>query len=349
MKVKLFLCFLFLSPLAFSQPDSTYFSSYKKYFTYWGGSQMKVRTFRLNFIDNNEIGNELEYKTNSNINLSGGFIYHSIGFNASVAVPFIDRHNSKYGKTKGLNTHFSFVGSRFVLDTHSGIQKGLYLTNPKVGVFRNSTSQSVFKMKDVRHSYVSMDLFYVFNHRRFTFRSFLNHDVQQLKSAGSLIAGVTASYDDIRNGGLSLLPEEFSDTVSFQFNYHKVKLLNAGGLFGYSQTVVLKNFFANVTFIPGLAYQHSFFYPVHPPPRKKTKNHLVVNLRMKANLGYQSKLFFTGIRGSFRSNATEANVKKGTVLETSEWEFQVYAGTRFRWKWLDRKRERSKFIRFFTR
>ena len=141
----------------------------------------------------------------------------------------------------------------------------------------------------VRESY-GTDIYYFFNHRKYSQGAAYSFSKLQKRSAGSFIAGLTISHQNI---GLDFaqLPEDMKVELPDERTVYKFKYNDICFLLGYGYNWVFKpNWLFNISVLPSIGYEHCF--------RDNIDGYddiFSINLKGKMGLVYNHKKFFYGM------------------------------------------------------
>lgn len=137
-----------------------------------------------------------------------------------------------------------------------------------------------------------VDVYYFFNNRKYSQGAAYNFSKIQLKSAGSLIAGITISNHNI-DIDFSSLPTEMQETLptdqrQFRFHYNDYCFL-----IGYGYNCVMgKHWLFNISALPSIGFKHSFANSVDGK-----KDLFSTNIKGKFSFTYNFKDLFAGLAG----------------------------------------------------
>ena len=164
-----------------AQHDSSYYKSYNDLIT---GRFYLSRKYTRLLINEPVTKTELEYNPNTTLNLGIGATYRSFTLNLAYGFPFLNPNRGR-GNTKYLDLQAHFYGRKSNIDLYSQFYNGLYLVPKGYG----SGDGSYYVRPDIGLREFGGSYQYIFNHKRFSFRSsFLQNEWQQ-KSAGTFLLG----------------------------------------------------------------------------------------------------------------------------------------------------------------
>ncbi|MFY0652392.1 MAG: DUF4421 domain-containing protein [Cyclobacteriaceae bacterium] len=227
-----------------SQPslnfDITYLKSYSDLLSlkFYGVTKSNQIILSDDFIE--EL---LIHQPNEQFNIGFGFNYKWLGLDLAFNFPFINDDDELYGKTSRLDVQSNVYTRRFAVDFNFQRYKGYHLRNPEVYVPTWDPKNPVYPLRpDIRSSNISGNFFYIFNHKKFSYRSTFVFNERQLKSKGSWLAGAYIGYFTMMAED-SLVPEELRADVNPDNNYKETTFFSAGLSFGYAHIFVIKKKF----------------------------------------------------------------------------------------------------------
>lgn len=307
--------------------DTSYIVSYRDIFTPRIVLLGKRNQFTLtnNFPDSLNISkNELTFKTNSPMNLGLGFTYKWIGINLAFNLGFLNGDKEKYGKTKRFDLSTHLYARKFVVDLGYQWYKGYYLSNPQ-GIIPGWKEGDPYPTReDVAVTSIKADGFYIFKHKKFSYRSAFTFNERQKKSAGSPILGAGLSWYFIRADS-SLLGGDYSvdlDSIT-------IKKANLGSLYvigGYAQNFVVKYFYLSLTLGLGFGGSSNRIFIEEDDNSLRNGGVSLVSV-FKASIGYNNDLFYAGL--SMYANGVSIGPTQSLGLNYSSTNFNIYVGYRF--------------------
>ena len=235
-----------------------------------------------------------DYKPNNASGLGLGFSYRYLTLNASFNVFGKDAHK---GKTKSLSLQTSLYKEQWVYDLVYQRYKGQYLS----GSDDFSQGDHYYLRPDIRSTLLGGDFWRVMNSDRFSYRSVMTQNEQQLKSAGSLLLGGELYLGGLR-GDSALLPSLLMAAYPQQ-QTDKIRFFRIGVGAGYAYSYVFqKHFFvsAGLTAIVDYAATSEF-----QQKQKKSVHVVAPNLSYRVSVGYNSRLF--NINASVFNNSVPAH------------------------------------------
>lgn len=202
-KIILFIIgFCFYAQSAFSQVDSTYIRPLAYPFS------LKINAAnKFSALLHEHLFDENTYNPNRPLALGVGFTSGKIGMSFSYGFEFLS--NKAKGHTESFDIQYHNYGRRIVFDVIGQLYKGYYNDDKMVG-------NDYQVHQNLRTIKVGLSGQYVFNSTRFSYSSTFSQKELQLKSAGSLLLGAAAYYNEIHSD----LPGFFKDSLQIkQINF----------------------------------------------------------------------------------------------------------------------------------
>lgn len=222
------------------------------------------KDFKIMVINNNWLDsyggmiahNSMKVFMHSNINSSVGlhFSYMGIGYT------YMFDLDNVFGRdpTRHAKWNISFATSRFSFEAYKSRNSGT-VTIERFGDYNNK--------KPARHKFDGLeqrtwgfDLYYFFNHRKYSQAAAYSFSKLQKRSAGSFLAGFLVTNQNV-DIDFSDLPEEMrvylpDEGINPYYKYHH---RSYSFLLGYGYNWVFhRNWLLNVTAAPSIGWNHSF-------------------------------------------------------------------------------------------
>ena len=229
--------------------DSSYYKTYPKTFTARAFISRKYTRLLVS-----EPGGILTYRPNTPPNLGIGATYRFITLNISAGLGFFTPTDQK-GKTRYLDLQTHIYWRTITVDVFAQFYRGYFL-DPKT---LNQSQDTPYVRPDVKVSMVGIASYYVFNFRRFSYRTSLVQSVWKKKSAGSLLAGWEIYYGNIRADSTLAPKSVVADSTGR--NIHGAHFFEMGPGIGYVYTFVFqKHYFVtgNATIHAALGYTREY-------------------------------------------------------------------------------------------
>ena len=235
--------------------------------------------------------------------LGFGFNYKWLGLGIAFGLPASAADQERYGKTKRFDFQLNIYSKKFVVDAFAQQYKGFHIANPNALTVWDSLN---FPQRDSMQTFsLGVGGFYVFNHKKLSYKAAYVRNAVQKKSAGSFLLGGFYNIDYAGFDGnykYSFVPSYFPQEVQDTFNIDAYVSRSMGISFGYTYTVVFfKHFFANLSLIPGVGIKN---LEVH----KRGVGNVVerggaARFNGRLAIGYDSKHFMIGLT-SFTTTGT---------------------------------------------
>lgn len=245
-------------------------------------------------ISNTKDSKEVLYRPNTPFNVGVGFNYRFIGVNVAFNLPFINKESGEYGSTKVLDLQTHIYSRKLVVDFYGQIYKGYYIANTR-RLISNLGSDNVEMIRpDARNVNIGLDVQYVFNARRFSYRAaYLQNDYQK-RSAGSFLVG-GGIFGMRMKGDSGLIPSYLVKSGFFNGeNFYRTRIFSAAANAGYAHTFVYKkHWFATVSLTGSLGLNYTTLNRLRKNDLRKIGLQLNNNIRF--SIGYNSARYFAGI------------------------------------------------------
>lgn len=308
-----------------TETDTAYVQDYtdKVTFRFYGS-----RKFNSYDIMDTRQKKDIKYRPNSPFNIGFGANYKFLGLNLGFNLPFVNRHNDKYGKTKYLDLQTHIYLRKLVVDFYGQSYKGYYVANP-VEVFGKAyAAQHPYPQRpDIRSLAFGLGGQYVFNDKRFSYRAPNLQNEYQKKSAGSFLAGGDIFYVQVA-GDSSLVPSNLADTAFLHdIHYYKSNIMSTTASVGYAYTFVYKaHWFLSLSVTGGLGINRTKLFLENGDITRDFG--WQINNNIRASLGYNSPLYFAGIHYVANTNRSEMSLPN-TFQTFSAGNFRVSMVRRF--------------------
>ena len=333
-KLKILIILLFISTLAFSQPDiqitpvnnnikydTTRILDLSNQLSLWGYTIKKL--YKLN-ITNTTTGKNLIISPNDQTNIGLGFNYKWMGLGIAFRAPWAKNDDDIYGKTKRIDFQLNIFSRNFGVDFSAQYYKGYYVANPESFIPSWTDSLAYPQLNDLETASTELSAYYFFNHKKFSYRAaFVRNEIQK-KGAGSIILGTYFRFD-LASAPHSFIPEEIPPEYKDTFNVNAYISGNYGLSFGYTYTFVIwKKFFINLSLVPGFGLKTMKAYT--NLGEFKPKLGLSGRVIFRTAIGYEHKYFFVGITSISITNTFDYKEIEFTANTTK---FRFFIGKRF--------------------
>ena len=225
-------------PKIFTVPyDTSYISSYTTDYTTRVFGSVK---YSMMGYDDNSVGQRLAYRPNNKLLLGVGVNHGFLGLNLGFNLPYINEDDHKYGETQYYDFTLRIFSPRFNLTGYLQTYKGFYLRNTSSLIMGWQEGDPKYIRSDLRTSAVGLDITYIFNSSKFSYRAAVVQTEWQKKSAGSFIIGGSFIYN-ISNGDSSIVPDKIAYPNFYEgLDFDRSSSFSIGPLAGYAYTLVIK-------------------------------------------------------------------------------------------------------------
>lgn len=226
---------------------------------------------------------DLNYKTNSKLNLGAGFTYKIVTINFAYGFNFLNKDQGR-GDTKGLDLQLHVYPRKWAVDILGSFLRGYYLDS-KANNGLDLTSD--YKRPDLHRNIVGLSLFHVSNYQKFSYKAAFNQTGLQIKSAGSFLYG-GSSYYGIVNADSAFVPSMAAGMYT-QAGVNKIRFFNIGPGAGYAYTLVVsKHLFATAS---AIAIAHINITSEEKNGAASSKVKILPGANYKAAIGYNTSIW----------------------------------------------------------
>lgn len=244
---------------------------------------------------------------------------------------------------KGTSAYYNFLinsyGKKSGFDVYYVSNKGYYIGNKKVMEDLNVTVPYILR-PDLETKGVGFNAYYIFNNRKFSYRSsFIQNEIQR-KTAGSFLVTLSGSYYAMKADS-SVVLDIYHNQIELISQIKSGNFYTAGVLPGYAITLVgLKRFYVTFSLSWGPLYQIQS-YTVDKTDMKVSRNLWITRGLGRVSAGYNAPYFYAGF--SAVGDNYHIPLGAGNQLQYSVGNLQVFIGTRLKfpkkWKpvsdWMD--------------
>lgn len=193
-------------------------------------------------------------------------------------------------KTHHHTWEMSFATSRFAFEAYKSHNIGS-VTIGMFGDYKNGKTALRNFYGLTRDSW-GVDLYYFFNHRKYSQHAAYSFSKIQRRSAGSMIAGFLISDQEV-DIDFSELPPDMKAYLNDTRDYYHYHYRTYSFLIGYAYNWVFhRNWLLNVTAAPAVGWNHSF-----EDSAEGKRNLFSLNLRARIGLVRNFKHVFFGLQG----------------------------------------------------
>lgn len=308
---------LYISPNRYNYAlMTTHFSN----FEYYSVTSELPRPQKLSFTPN----------PHNKIGLYFGWRWIFLGW--SVSVDDIYRKTNR--KNKGTEFDLSLYSSKLGVDIFYRRTGNNYRIHKMNGFPEHIPSDYSQDFTGLKVDIKGLNLYYIFNNRKFSYPAAFSQSTNQRRNAGSFIAGFSISKHKL-NFNYNELPEFIQEAMNPGMKVRRVKYTNANVSFGYAYNwVFARNCLACLSFTPAVAYKASDV-DAEVNEGKEWYSKFNLDFLLRAGVVYNNGKYFVGTsfvgkNYNYRRNNFSVDNGFGTL--------QIYAGFNFHL----RKQYRSK-------
>lgn len=299
---------LYISPNRYNYAlMTTHFSN----FEYYSVTSELPRPQKLSFTPN----------PHNKIGLYFGWRWIFLGW--SVSVDDIYRKTNR--KNKGTEFDLSLYSSKLGVDIFYRRTGNNYRIHKMNGFPEHIPADYSRDFNGLKVDIKGLNLYYIFNHRRFSYPAAFSQSTNQRRNAGSFIAGFSISKHKL-NFNYNELPEFIQEAMNPGMKVRRVKYTNANVSFGYAYNwVFARNCLACLSFTPAVAYKASDV-DAEANEGKDWYSKFNLDFLLRAGVVYNNGKYFVGTsfvgkNYNYRRNNFSVDNGFGTL--------QVYAGFNF--------------------
>lgn len=273
----------------------------------------------------------ISYSPNIHTKIGIAAFYKWFGLGLAIKTPFIETNNDHIkGRSSIIDLRINAYGRAVAAELSYQDYHGFYLGNTHSLLPGWAKGDPMYIRPDMRVLAYSGIFYYIPNYRKHSIRAAYIQNEQQLKSSGSLIVSPSFLAANVKADS-SLVPAFYikeHNTLPAEMIVNG-KFLTIGLSVGYSYTLVFfKNFFVNLSVIPGYFYRHRNYEAVSGT---QTNDETIFLWLGRAAIGYSSKKYYAGAGGVFGFNNApfpEGNLSFNVDMN----QLRVWIGKRFKIK-----------------
>jgi hypothetical protein len=291
--------------------DTNYISTYVTDYTTRIYGSVKYGNMGYN---DNMVGKTLAYRPNNKLLLGVGVNHGILGLNIGINFPFVNQDDDLYGETKYYDFTMRIFAPRFNTTIYLQNYRGFYLRNTKDMIPGWLEGDPYYRRGDLRSRTVGLEVNYIFNSSRFSYRAAVLQNEWQKKSAGSFLLGGSLFYN-ANIGDSSIVPSQLY--YGFFFNdlkFDRSANFSTGPTVGFAYTVVIKRHFFILGSINGSG-NIGFTQLQLVDNEDKLKSGLVFGLRSEIlfSTGYNSERWYFGFSFTNMSIVTQAPISERSI------------------------------------
>ncbi|MCU0450907.1 MAG: DUF4421 domain-containing protein [Bernardetiaceae bacterium] len=269
----------------------------------------------------NDRQRQIDYHPNVVGTVGVGLVFKRIAINVGFKGAQQETQNLTRGESRYFDLQINRFGRKLGFDAYYQDYAGYFLASPGKTYGTNWTSPIYPQRPDLELSNASLNVYWVFNSERFSYRAAFVHDERQLKSAGSFILTGSVSYLETFADS-SLVPTALQPV--FGPGFDRGNFINFALVPGYAHTFVLgKRFYFNISASASLGLQHRHFALKEQTTTRSFAP--VPRFIGRAALGYNGDRFFGALTAY---NDTQTTRLPELLLDSNVVSFSLMIGYR---------------------
>jgi len=302
--------------------DPNYISTYVADYTTRVYGSVKYSNMGYN---DNLVGKSLAYTPNNKLLLGIGVNHGILGLNIGINFPFVNQDDEKYGKTKYYDFTMRVFAPRFNATIYLQNYKGFYLRNTKDMIPGWQAGDLYYIREDIRSWTIGLDVSYIANSSKFSYRAAVLQNEWQKKSAGSFLVGGSFFYNS-NVGDSSIVPSQLYYGLFYNsMKFDRSNNFSIGPILGYAYSFVIKRHFFIIGAINGSG-NVGYTQLLLVDNEDKVKSGLVLGFRAEIfiSAGYNSDRWYFGVSFTNMSVVTQAPIPDRTIsYDTGMYRFNI--------------------------
>ena len=233
---------------------------------------------------------KINYHPNGDTYLGLGLYVFDLGMEFSFRIPQNSKSIERFGETEYFDLQSNIYAKRWGADLAIQKYEGFYLSNPNAHYPAWKNNEPFPQRNDLIISNVSANVFYILNHRKFSYRSAYNQADRQKEGGGSFIIGINY-FDQGIIADSSLIPVNSRYEFDLE-EFRRVDYSALGVLPGYTHSFIFRYFYLNLSMAVGPSHVWSNYTEDFI---KIEDRQVRATLHIRAALGYNSPRWFTGL------------------------------------------------------
>lgn len=279
--------------LSIGTTDTNYVKSYSDELTLRIYTSRKFTNFTLS---DKLVKPDLEYSPNDRLNLGFGATYYGFSINVGINFPFINNDDEVYGETSYIDLQSHILMRKFTFELWLSYYQGYYIGNPQNTIPDWNNTSKYPQRADINSVVGGLSSYYIFNHKKFSYRAAFTQDEWQKKSAGSFLVGGSIYAVNVAADS-SFIPYNIYDTSfysGYHFNHSYFTTISANG--GYAHSFIIKKkLFFTISLLAGLGVGNSKITGIsNKPEASLSEVTMNSNLTFRVALGYNSSKYYIG-------------------------------------------------------
>ncbi len=246
-------------------------------------------------------------------------------------------YGKKSGKKRGTEFDLSLYSSKLGVDIIYRRTGNSYKIHDVTGFSDRIPTDYSEDFDGLKVKMKGLNLYYIFNNRRFSYPAAFSQSTNQRRNAGSFIAGFSVSTHNL-DFDYTKLPDIIRETMNPGMKVDHIKYTNISLNFGYAYNwVFARNCLACLSLNPAVAYKTSRINKAEGEKDDWYRN-FNIDFILRAGVVYNNSKYFVGTTFVGRTND---NYRNNFTLNNGFGTQQVYAGFNFCLKKEHRKKKRQ--------
>jgi hypothetical protein len=236
-------------------------------------------------------GVQLNYEPNTTLNLGIGATVGPFTLNLAYGFNFLNPDQGQ-GRTRYLDLQSHSYTNKFIIDFFGQFYRGLYLEN--TSEINPEYEDPYYVRGDIYEQILGGSVLYIFNNKKYSFRSGLMQNEQQLKSAGSWMVGAE-TYLGLVLGDSAVVPS-FTDQLTYTGlqGRDRIAFFKIGPSGGYAHTfVVAQKWFFMIALTMNIGV--STYSTYGPGLERFRDSQFDVGFFSRFALGYNTENWYLGV------------------------------------------------------
>ena len=281
---------------------------------------IKQRSLNFELEKDDDDGRVLSFKPNNSYSLGVGLYLFELGFELAFAVPLDEKSISRYGRSDASDFQLNVLGKSWGCDLYYQKYTGFYVTDSETEVPDDAPYP---KRSDIVSKNIGATGVYVFNNKKFSFRSAYNFAERQLFSKGSLLLSTSLSSFRLEADS-SIVSHDQQSTFGSDAAFREIRYSSLSIAPGYTYSIVYNSFFINGTLSIGPSHHWIRFKAGGDSYEFENKINSFAAARVA--VGYNGNRIFGGVSFVTQgSNVRFENVR----FSNNNGTFKVLLGYRF--------------------
>jgi len=298
---------------------SIHIKTYPNHFFLW--PVLKQRNLDFEMKDLNDRHKRVTYKSNKPNALGLGMYVFELGVEFTFAIPLAQKRKEIYGESKVSDLQLNILNKKWGLDLYYQKYKGFYIDDPDIKIPPNTPFP---QRPDIETRNIGLTGNYVFNNKKFSFRSTYNFIERQLLSAGSFL--VFSSINGFKaRGDSAILGDAYRNDFGTDAKIREIKSTTFSIAPGYTYSLIHNGFFINGTLAVGPA--HNWLSYESEDGSRKDDIEFTAFVVARVGIGYNGDHFFGGL--SYVRQGSRAKFET-VQLTSSTGTLKILVGYRFR-------------------